>query len=354
MSVQPTIFYQKEAFNQLGIYLSTQSVSKLFILVDENTKKHCLPLLTEKCEHPFSLIEIKSGEVHKNLTTSQYIWQELTDKGAERNSLVLNLGGGVITDMGGFCAATFKRGIGFINIPTTLLGMVDAAIGGKTGIDFNGLKNQIGLFSNPKMVLLIPEFLVTLPVRELLSGLAEVIKYGLIDDTSIWETIKGFNTRKPSVSFEIIQKSIQIKERIVQQDPKEKGVRKTLNFGHTLGHAIETHFLSKSKNEHLLHGEAVAIGMILAVHLSFQTQGLPLEIVHKISTVLKEIYASTIPSKITTDDYQPIFDLLKHDKKNDKGKANFILLSSIGEAVLDCQISENEILKAFTYYNLLF
>jgi len=358
MSVQSnsskSIFYQKEAFNQLGYYLSTQAVSKLFILVDENTKKYCLPLLKQECQHAYVLIEINSGEIYKNLSTCQHIWQELTNKGADRNSLLLNLGGGVITDMGGFSAATFKRGMRFINIPTTLLGMVDAAVGGKTGVDFNGLKNQIGLFSNPKMVLIIPEFLESLPQRELLSGLAEVIKYGLIDDISIWNTIKQFDSQKPSISYEITQKSIQIKERIVQQDPTEKGIRKILNFGHTLGHAIETYFFSKTEEKHLLHGESVVIGMILAAHLSYQTQGLPLEIVLEIATNIKEIYIQTIPSKISENNFLPILDLLKHDKKNDKEKTNFILLSSIGEAILDCQVTEIEILKAFEFYNLLF
>lgn len=345
------LFYKENALQKLAVFLKENNHSTLFILVDENTKKYCLPVLVKNLKQKFTLLEIKSGEINKNLITSQFLWKELTEKAADRNSIVLNLGGGVITDMGGFCASTFKRGIRFINIPTSLLGMVDAAVGGKTGIDFNGLKNQIGLFSNPEMVLIVPLFLETLPKRELLSGLAEVIKYGLIKDPSIWEAIKKMHFNNPRISFEIIQKSIQIKERVVQLDPKEKGIRKSLNFGHTLGHAIETHFLTKPKEKHLLHGEAISIGMILAAHLSFQTQDFPLEFAHEISSFLKTIYKQRIPFEIAANDILSVLDLVKHDKKNDRGKTNFILLSTIGEALLDCQITKEEILEAFKFYN---
>lgn len=230
--------------------------------------------------------------------------------------------------------------------------MVDAAIGGKTGIDFNGLKNQIGLFSNPEMILIAPKFLKTLPKRELFSGLAEVIKYGLTDDPSIWETVKNIDLENFTISADLIKKSIQIKERIVKQDPTEKGLRKTLNFGHTLGHAIETHFFSKPTKEQLLHGEAIGVGMILAAHLSFQTQGFQVELVAEIKTQIKRIYKSSIPRKLSLKDYKPIMDLLKHDKKNNQGTTNFILLSAIGKPILDCQVTESEILLAFEYYNL--
>ena len=347
----PQIHHQKQAFEKLAFFLDSEAITKVFILVDENTKEYCLPIFNKEYQLPYTLIQIISGEINKNLDTCKNIWQKLTDCGADRNSLLINLGGGVISDMGGFTAATYKRGIRFINIPTTLLGMVDAAIGGKTGIDFNGLKNQIGLFSNPEIILIVPKFLKTLPKRELFSGLAEVIKYGLTDDPSIWETVKKIDIENFTFSTDLIKKSIQIKERIVKQDPTEKGLRKTLNFGHTLGHAIETHFFSKPTKEQLLHGEAIAIGMILAVHLSFQTQGFPLELVADITTHIKRIYKSSIPTKLSSKDYKPILDLLKHDKKNNKGATNFILLSSIGKPILDCQVMESEILRAFEYYN---
>ncbi len=344
------VHYTNASFEELNSYILKTDFSKIFILVDENTKKYCLPILKEVTLFSFSTIEIKSSETHKNLDTLQQIWKTLTDKAADRKSLLLNLGGGVITDIGGFAAATFKRGMRFINIPTTLLGMVDASVGGKTGIDFNGLKNQIGLFTNPEMVLVYKDFLQTLPTRELQSGMAEVIKYGLIADIKIWKYFKELNSNS-KISNEIIQNSIQIKEQIVQTDPKEKGIRKTLNFGHTLGHAIETHFLSKSKKKQLLHGEAVAIGMILATHLSYQTKNLPLQTLTAITSSIKNYYQNAIPKRISKKDYSPIIDLLKHDKKNTNGKVNFILISAIGKPLLDCEVTDSEIVSALDYYS---
>jgi len=344
------IFDNTDLFVSLNRYLQKNIFSKVFVLVDENTKKHCLPILGKKILIDFISIEIKSGEKHKNLDTTQQIWEKLTVLGADRQSVLLNLGGGVITDMGGFAAETFKRGIHFINIPTTLLAMVDAAIGGKTAVDFKGLKNQIGLFANAEMILIYPDFLKTLPQRELRSGLAEVIKYGLIDDIDIWKEIK--NLHNDNITTKIIKKSIAIKERIVSEDPKENGIRKILNFGHTLGHAIETHFLEKTIDKQLLHGEAIAIGMILAAHLSFQTQGFPLVIVDEISLHIKRLFKRSIPAAISQKDYQPILNLLQHDKKNNMGEINFILLKAIGIPVLDCQVSEREITTAFEYFSV--
>lgn len=343
---------QYNAINKIINFILKTNTSKIFVLVDHNTKEHCLPIVLRSIKADVIEIEIQAGEKHKNIKTAEFIWQQLTSLGADRNSLLLNLGGGVITDMGGFAAATFKRGIKFINIPTTVLGMVDAAIGGKTGIDYKGLKNQIGLFTHPEMIVVYPDFIITLPKRELKSGLAEIIKYGLIDSDNIWKYIQELDVDTIQIDENIIRESIEIKEKIVAEDPKEKGIRKTLNFGHTLGHAIETHFLTKAKEEQLLHGEAIAIGMILAAHLSFQTQGLTIDVLENISSNITRLYKDSIPSHFNTEDLKSILDLLKHDKKNTNGIVNFVLLTEIGKPVLDCQVSENEILKAFLFMKI--
>ena len=353
MTINTPIYFDAIGFEKLNIFFKKYFFSKVFVLVDENTKTFCLHILKEKITNSFHLIEIRSGEQNKNIESCGYIWDELTTKGADRKSILINLGGGVITDMGGFAAATYKRGIPFINIPTTILGMVDAAVGGKTGVDLNGLKNQIGLFSNPEMILIHPTFLLTLPKRERISGLAEIIKYGLIDDPSIWRTISNKEFDITNIPDEIIKKSIKIKEGIVKKDPTEKGIRKTLNFGHTLGHAIETHYFLKTKKEQLLHGEAIAIGMILALHLSFLTNNMIIDLVNEISKNIKNIYSENIPSTISIRDISYIISLLQHDKKNLNGNTNFILLSQIGKPIFDCKVNKKQIIKSFEYYNNL-
>ena len=220
--------------------LDISGYSKVAILVDENTKRDCLPKLPQ-FENPI-IIEIKSGEENKNINTCNFIWEQLTAQHFDRNSLLINLGGGVIGDMGGFAASTYKRGIDFIQIPTTLLAMVDASVGGKLGVDFNGLKNQIGLFNNPESVLIFPEFLETLPENQLKSGFAEVVKHALISDKNLWEELTS--TTFDKLNWEaIILTSIQIKNNIILSDPFEKGNRKKLNFGHTFGHAVESYYL---------------------------------------------------------------------------------------------------------------
>jgi len=356
------IFYNRNGFKQLNRFIKNTSYSNLFVLIDQHTQIFCLPTLKEELEFPFYMIPIKAGEKYKNLNTSQYIWEALSELGADRDSILINLGGGVITDMGGFAAATFKRGMRFINIPTTLLGMVDAAIGGKTGVDFKGLKNQIGVFQNSIATLIDINFLDTLPKRELASGLAEVMKYGLISNPKVWEAIVELDSDDLQIPSFLIKESVAIKSAIVEEDPKEKGIRKTLNFGHTLGHAIETYYLSKPKKQQLLHGEAIAMGMVLALHLSYQTQGLSLEKVNQFSIQILKFYSkevkimtkirnkSTLP-QIDHDNYYDIIELLKHDKKNHNGQVNFVLLSGEQIPKLDCHISIDEIAMATSYYN---
>ena len=243
--------------------LDILSYSKVAILVDENTKRDCLHKLPKIDSH--IIIEVKSGEQNKTISTCNYIWEKLTENQFDKNSLLINLGGGVIGDMGGFCASTFKRGIHFIQIPTTLLSMVDASIGGKLAIDFKNFKNQIGLFNNPKTVLIYPEFLDTLPKKILKSGFSEVVKHALIADRDLWNNISS--KRFEDLDWlKIITTSVSIKNNIVLSDPYEIDMRKKLNFGHTYGHAIESFYLKKGTP--VLHGEAVFAGMILETQLS--------------------------------------------------------------------------------------
>jgi 3-dehydroquinate synthase len=340
-----SIFYNQESYHKLQNYIVQSNPSSVFVLVDEHTRVHCLPIFKNHFQHHFQLKEIPAGESFKNIETVQKIWQKLTDLGADRRSLLINLGGGVLTDMGGFVALTFKRGMKFINIPTTLLGMVDAAIGGKTGIDFNSLKNQIGIIAPPEMVLIDPEYLKTLSSREFLSGMAEVFKYGLIADETLWNNLIQFdgNHLDPHLIFT----AAEIKKNVVLQDPFENGIRKSLNFGHTLGHAIETYFMSKSEESRLLHGEAIAVGMIMAVHLSTEILGFSLQITHEIKRVLLQYFK---PIRLNESDIKSVLELLIHDKKNFKNQINFVLLRDFGDVVWDCQVTETQIRKAISYY----
>ncbi|MBS0000600.1 MAG: 3-dehydroquinate synthase [Cyclobacteriaceae bacterium] len=328
----------------LGQYLQEHSFSGIAVLVDENTRQHCLPHINELLENAV-VIEIPSGEVNKNLDTCKLIWQLLTEACFDRQGLLINLGGGVIGDMGGFCAATFKRGISFINIPTTLLAQVDASIGGKLGIDFSGYKNHIGVFSTPDHVMSDPVFLDTLPEKELRSGFAEVIKHALISDAEYWPGIAQHEFSAQDWPSHI-QHSIKIKKQIVAGDPTEKGLRKILNFGHTLGHAIESYFLTHPGN-HLLHGEAVAAGMIMESYLSADKLGIPGNEVSEIENFIISVF-DKIP--ISEKDLEPLIDLSIQDKKNEKGIINFSLLKRIGQATYNIPVSRLEMKEALRRY----
>lgn len=313
---------------------------KIGLLVDENTKKHCLPLIQI---NPDVLIEIKSGELQKNLDTCSHIWRELTNTSFTRKSVLINLGGGVIGDMGGFAASTYKRGISFINVPTTLLSQVDASIGGKLGIDFEGLKNHIGVFQNPNAVIIDPLFLNTLSKRELISGYAEVVKHALIFDADHWTQLQiaEFETLDWK---EIILKSVAIKNEVVTNDPRENGLRKILNFGHTLGHAIESFLLNS--DQPLLHGEAIAIGMILESHLSMQLGMLSETDVKSITGHLK--FRFDLPDSIP--EYQNLIELLKQDKKNMDEEISFSLLDKVGSCAYDKTVSTEQIINSIKAY----
>lgn len=341
------IFFNESNYSLFNQILLDATYSSIFILVDENTNEHCLPKLLANLavEVPIEIIEIESGEINKNSDTCLQIWNVLTELGADRKSVLINLGGGVISDLGGFVASTFKRGIDFINIPTTLLAMVDASIGGKTGINLGILKNQIGVFSNPKTLWIDCSYLTSLPSNEMRSGLAEMLKHGLIYDKNYWEKFLSLDQLNLDDLESLIYRSIEIKNEIVIQDPTERGIRKALNFGHTLGHALESHFL---KNK-LLHGEAIAIGLLLESHISWQKNKLKKEEYLVIKKTIQSIFE---PIPIHSNDVEAVIELLIHDKKNEFGMIQFTLLSSIGSFVLNQEVENQLIIKAFDDYKL--
>ena len=342
--------FNEDAYNKLNEMIVDLNPSSLFILVDENTHDACLPMLLSEIEtvKRIEIVEIESGEENKNLDTCSGVWNVLTELGADRKSLLLNLGGGVITDLGGFVASTFKRGINFINVPTTLLSMVDASVGGKTGVDLGPLKNQVGLFSNPEMVIIDHRFLETVPDREIRSGLAEIIKYGLTYDKSIWNRVQNLNVISANSVAPLIHRSIEIKNEVVLEDPFEHGLRKVLNFGHTFGHAIESYYLESEHKENLTHGEAIVIGMITECYISSKLLDFPEKEIENINNHLLDIFGKVTIEK---SDYQEIINLLIHDKKNVDGKVNFVLLKDLEEFNLDCRVSESLLFEALEFYN---
>ena len=314
--------------------------SQVFILTDENVAPFWLPEVAHwlHCDSAIDIV-IKPGEQHKNIQTVQRIWKTLMKHHADRNALLINLGGGTITDLGGFAASTFKRGIKFINVPTTLLGMIDAAIGGKTGIDFGGAKNQIGTFAKAEEVIVDPVFLETLLQKELLSGLSEMLKYGFIADAKLLETnLENYQ--------QFINRCGEIKREIVAQDPTEIGLRKVLNFGHTLGHAIESCCLTT--DHPLLHGEALALGMAGALWLSVKQSGLDEQVLKDYETKLPMLLSEAQIS-LSEADIEPILGYLVHDKKNKDEKPQFVLLEAAGEPVWDVEVEPERVKAALRY-----
>jgi len=324
--------------------LQENTYSKVAVLVDENTKKHCYPQLKALLPK-HTLILIRSGEKNKHLATCEKVWKAMTDAAFDRHSLLLNLGGGVIGDMGGFCAATYKRGISFFQIPTTLLSQVDASVGGKLGIDFQGFKNHIGVFQEPRAVLVDAQFLQTLPPAELRSGFAEIIKHCLIADAQKWEYIRKRDFEKQNWP-DLIAHSIAIKAEVVRQDPTEKGLRKILNFGHTIGHAVESFYLTQPKKK-LLHGEAIAVGMIAEAYLSHQRKLIDLESLEHIEEFIFSVFGR---AQMQEADIDQIIPLTLQDKKNRDGKVKAVLLEGVGKAQFDVEISAKEMREALQYY----
>lgn len=344
-----SIFFEENNYNSLTNYLLNNSYSSLFILVDEHTKNKCLPIFLAKVagDFDFKIISIPAGEAYKNLQTCQSVWQQLTELCADRNSLLINIGGGMVTDLGGFVASTFKRGIRFVNVSTSLLGMVDASVGGKTGVDFNELKNQIGLFANPELVLIDISYLKTLPKRELISGMAEIIKYGLSYDGNLWNSIKTNSDLSNIILSKLIYRSIEIKNEIVTKDPREKNLRKILNFGHTIGHAIETHFLQDNTKQTLTHGEAIAIGLVCETYISNKLFNFPIKELNAIKTYIISVFGKIDFNK---NDFNIFLELMKHDKKNIKGSIRFVLLEQIATYKLNCEVDKSVIIDSLNFY----
>lgn len=344
------IYFNESCYEMLNKHLANANYSKIFILTDVNTNEHCSSRVLSQLETEVAIeiIEFEAGEDYKNIETCIQIWEVLTELWADRKSLIINIGGGVVTDLGGFVASTFKRGIDFIHIPTSLLAMVDASVGGKNGVDLGNLKNQIGVINTPIMVLIDSHFLNTLPQKQMRSGLAEMLKHGLIYDAQYWEKFLDLNKIDLADLDAIIYESIKIKNDIVTQDPIEKGIRKALNFGHTLGHAIESYFLENTNKISLLHGEAIAAGMILESYISWQKKMINSQEYNQIKATIKSIFEDIL---FEENDIEPILELLIHDKKNEYGNIQFVLLDGIGKIKINQKVDNDLIYKAFLDYN---
>lgn len=339
--------FVSEIWEALELFLKENKYTRLIAITDNNTKRYCFPQMQQALpDFTFEQITIPPGEKHKTLETCQDIWKALFELKVDRKALVLNLGGGVIGDMGGFCASTYKRGIDFVQLPTTLLSQVDASIGGKLGIDFMQVKNSIGLFCNPKAVFVEPNFLNTLSEKELRSGFAEVIKHSLIADAQQWKDIQQFEKLDTVDWPSLLVASLLIKKNIVESDPFEKGLRKALNFGHTVGHAVEGHALESAQP--LLHGEAIAIGMICESYLSYVTLGLPKEDLAAITAFLKAIYQ---PKPVYKANYGTYLDLMANDKKNEGATINFSLIEKPGIVMVNQTCTPELIKESLDYFN---
>lgn len=334
----------------LQLYLNSNNYDKYLCIVDENTRQHCLPLIQNVVDqHQIHLVEIPSGEHHKHLDTCRDVWEKMLSIGMTRHSLVINLGGGVIGDLGGFCASCYMRGIDFIQVPTTLLAQVDASIGGKVAVDFQLVKNIIGCFKNPKAVLIDIRFLQTLEPNELASGWTEWLKHALIDDAGLWNYCQDISTTGLAVQdikIENLAEAIDVKRRIVEQDPLEQNLRKHLNYGHTVGHAIESY--SHELQVPLLHGQAVLIGMICENHIAFQKNLLNEANMHAINEVLKRFD----PPFINMDPNE-IYRYMLKDKKNKNNTVFAALLKEVGTMETQVPIFKEEVMHCLTYYNSL-
>ena len=343
------VYFNDEGFDFLNRFVAEQHPSKIFLLADKHTNECCTPIVLSllATDIPLEIIEIEAGETHKHIDTCTQVWYALSELGADRKSLLINIGGGVVTDLGGFVASTYMRGIPFINIPTSLLAMVDASVGGKTGVDLGALKNLVGVINNPQGVVIYPDFLATLPTEELRSGMAEMFKHGLISDEAYWHKMCHLSELTKAHLGSLIYESVIIKNEVVTQDPTEKGLRKTLNYGHTLGHAIESYCLQNPNRERLLHGEAIAIGMVLATYLSVKELGFSIDKCNQVKAVLGEYFRK---QEFTYEEITDICQLMRFDKKNVGGNVHFVLLEAIGKPKIDCIVPYEEIYKAFEYY----
>lgn len=372
--MQQHIIISNDIEHDLATAVAESEHDRVFVLTDDTTHECCLPKVAALlAQYDAVPITIAHGDQHKTLAALGDVWTALQQGGATRHSLLINLGGGMITDLGGFAAATFKRGINFINIPTTLLAMVDAAVGGKTGINFGGLKNEIGAFADSRFVIINTCFLDTLDAENLCSGYAEMLKHALISDERMWAEHVNFDLSQPDLAElqRMVAESIAVKERIVAEDPHEHGIRKVLNFGHTIGHALEEFALQQAGgavvsarllplarartapnsqltpgNRPLLHGYAVAFGLIGELYMSARKAGFPTERLHQTARFIRENYAQT---EFTCNDYPTLLNLMRHDKKNTSGVINFTLLHNIGDIRINQTATDEEICEALDF-----
>ena len=344
------VAFGADGFARLETFLceNREEFSRIVVLCDNNTHEHCLPMLAENVPSltDYEIVEIPAGESYKNLDTCRQIWEALCDLKADRHTLQINLGGGVITDIGGFVASCYMRGIPFVNIPTTLLSQVDASVGGKTGVDLGGIKNIIGLFSLPCMVVVHAGFLTSLPQEEILSGFAEMLKHGLIRSRKHWEDLSGTKDFSFEKTEKLIYDSVRIKYDVVREDPTEKGLRKTLNFGHTVGHAVETYFMDTPTP--LSHGHAVAIGMVCEAWLSGEFCTLDKAFAPAVRDYVKGLYGAV---EVPVQAIPQILEIMLHDKKNSRKGINFTLLEAIGEASIDHYLDPEAIRRSILFYN---
>lgn len=343
-----TVFFEGNDFSHLNLFIREQNFSGIFILCDKSTQKHCLPVFIRrnKALQHAKVIVIPAGEKHKTIDSAKSIWEVLLQNKADKNSLLISLGGGVICDMGGFIASTFKRGISFINIPTTLLAMADASVGGKNGVDFMGYKNIIGTITQPKGVFIYEGFLHTLPKRQLKNGFAEIIKAVLIGNSTLWKKLVSLSQLPQENFTSFIYDSVSVKNKIVLKDPYEKNIRKSLNFGHTVGHAIEAYYLQTKKK--WLHGEAIAIGMCVELLLGNILQLTDNKTVEQAISFLKKHYS--IP-RFTQDEVSTFIDFMQHDKKNKDGKLAFALIKSVGKPIIDVYATQSQVKEAFNLFS---
>ena len=374
--MQQQIIISNDIEHDLATAVAESEHDRVFVLTDDTTHKCCLPKVAALlAQYDAVPITIPHGDQHKTLAALGDVWTALQQGGATRHSLLINLGGGMVTDLGGFAAATFKRGIDFINIPTTLLAMVDAAVGGKTGINFGGLKNEVGAFADARFVIINTCFLDTLDAENLCSGYAEMLKHALISDERMWAEHVNYDLLQPDLAElqRMVAESIAVKERIVAEDPHEHGIRKALNFGHTIGHALEEFALQQAtpsggavvstaskneltpggavvstapKNRPLLHGYAVAFGLIGELYMSARKAGFPTERLHQTARFIRENYAQT---EFTCNDYPTLLNLMRHDKKNTSGIINFTLLHNIGDIRINQTATDEEIREALDF-----
>lgn len=344
------LIFSNDVASHLDALVEKYNPSKLFVLVDENTSKHVLPMLVNesKTVANATVITIAAGDTNKDIESLMHIWTQLVEGGATRKSMLINLGGGVVSDIGGFAGATFKRGIRFVNIPTTLLSAVDAAVGGKTGINFHGFKNEIGAFCEAEAVIISTRFLETLSSEELLSGYAEMLKHGLISNVDTYNRFlaKDVANIDTDEMLQLLEESVMIKKRIVEEDPTEKGIRRALNLGHTAGHAFES--LALQRKSPIPHGYAVAWGLVVELILSHMQLKFPSIELTRLATYIYENYGAF---HITCDDYDALIEFMRHDKKNDSANAiNFTMLKQVGDIHIDCIAPEDDIKTALDIY----